>query len=532
MKELKSSQDLYESIRDDAERYWPLTTPAQREQITRHCAATLFVELKQDDIERMSSLLKIVIRDGDLALRRIISEYAPELVNRMVDDMAADPLLPQIGLASRYPVEALGDFGQAVEDLHDLVKAPLPLCAAAVLGSLSLTAQGGYDVEVEGREPIPMSLFLLSVAESGERKSAVDAAVYRYLEDMQREAQREHRKEIDELGKHETPPPDPNLMVADSTVEALQLHLRRAKYASVGLISNEAVRILAGYSLTGDARGRSLGVLSDMYDAKPTAVYRMGEGRSYMLYGRRLTVTLAGQPEIVGPFLSDPLASSQGLTGRFLVAHCERTPPHEWPGGGVCYTQGMQRLYKAQADLYRECLTCQEVDEGTRRRRVIKASTRGDKSENGLDEWKAVYQHVTYERYRSEDRALFSFWGKAADHVLRIAGVLAAAHGQEAIDAKRIRSTFRLVQWYASDMGRALDIAAISEDDKMAHQLSEWLADFGGDELTLRTIQQKGPRRIRRQRASGVRYLMERLRMAGYVTHADRDRWVILPSHR
>jgi putative DNA primase/helicase len=89
-----------------------------------------------------------------------------------------EPLRAPIPKAEPYPVEALGDvLGAAAKALHETIKAPLALCCQSVLASASLAAQAYYDVMLPWGDKKPLSLYLLTVAESGERKSDVDDVV-------------------------------------------------------------------------------------------------------------------------------------------------------------------------------------------------------------------------------------------------------------------------------------------------------------------------------------------------------------------
>ena len=72
-------------------------------------------------------------------------------------------------------MEALPDgIRSAVQEVQAFVKAPLPLVASSALGALSLAAQAYVDVERTSKLTGPVSLFLLTIADSGERKSSCD----------------------------------------------------------------------------------------------------------------------------------------------------------------------------------------------------------------------------------------------------------------------------------------------------------------------------------------------------------------------
>ncbi|EQD35366.1 hypothetical protein B1A_18326, partial [mine drainage metagenome] len=93
-------------------------------------------------------------------------------------DTAPEPLRATMKPAEVYPVDCLGGIlGAAVNAIHETTKAPLALCCQSVLAAASLAVQAHFDVELPWGEIKPLSLFLLTVAESGERKSGVDDLV-------------------------------------------------------------------------------------------------------------------------------------------------------------------------------------------------------------------------------------------------------------------------------------------------------------------------------------------------------------------
>lgn len=80
------------------------------------------------------------------------------------------PLMREIPPGAPFPMEALGPLRQAVEAVADISQAPIAIAAQSALSVASLAVQGFADVETLGGDA-PCSLFCLTIAESGERKS-------------------------------------------------------------------------------------------------------------------------------------------------------------------------------------------------------------------------------------------------------------------------------------------------------------------------------------------------------------------------
>ncbi|HMY91187.1 MAG TPA: DUF3987 domain-containing protein, partial [Nitrosomonas sp.] len=69
-----------------------------------------------------------------------------------------------------YPIDALPDvIRRAVEEVGAFVKAPTVLVASSALGSLSLACQAHVDAKRAEKLQGPTGLFLLTIADSGER---------------------------------------------------------------------------------------------------------------------------------------------------------------------------------------------------------------------------------------------------------------------------------------------------------------------------------------------------------------------------
>lgn len=97
------------------------------------------------------------------------------------------PLLREIPPGAPYPVEALGPLRAVVEAVHDISQAPAAIAAQSALTVASFATQAFANVEILGTGTSPISLFALTVAESGERKSTCDRLLMQGAKDHERE---------------------------------------------------------------------------------------------------------------------------------------------------------------------------------------------------------------------------------------------------------------------------------------------------------------------------------------------------------
>ena len=97
------------------------------------------------------------------------------------------PLLPELEKPAPYPLSALGDLiGDAAKAIVEAVQVPDALAAQSVLSAAAMAAQAHGNVQRAGQQ-IPLSLFALTVAESGDRKSAADRLALQAHQQHQRE---------------------------------------------------------------------------------------------------------------------------------------------------------------------------------------------------------------------------------------------------------------------------------------------------------------------------------------------------------
>src|SRR5690606_12334114 len=106
------------------------------------------------------------------------------------------PLVPQPDYAepiplviedadTAYPLSALGEvLGGAAQAIVDIVQVPAAMAAQSVLAAAAMAAQPHANVLRAG-QPIPLSLYLLTIAESGDRKTTADRLALRAHQQQQ-----------------------------------------------------------------------------------------------------------------------------------------------------------------------------------------------------------------------------------------------------------------------------------------------------------------------------------------------------------
>ena len=255
------------------------------------------------------------------------------------------PLMRPAGEPEAFPVHALGDIlGGAARAIVDRVQVPDAMAAQSVLATASLASQGLVDIELPTGQRRPVSCFFITIAASGERKSASDSIAtlpidkrekelrQRYQTErddyeMKREAfddqrrsiqkvknKKEREEELVALGSPPSRPLEPLLTCPEPTIEGLHRLLAEGQ-PSLGLFSDEGGQFIAGHGMSDENRLKTSAALSSLWDGDPVKRVRGGDG-VVILPGRRVSMHLMAQPDAAARWLSDPVLADQGLLSR------------------------------------------------------------------------------------------------------------------------------------------------------------------------------------------------------------------------
>ena len=112
--------------------------------------------------------------------------------------VAADapiPLFPALPKAERFPIEALGPvLSRAAAAISRKVQVPEAIAAQSVLAAAALAAQAHADVMLPYGQTRPLSLFFVTVAASGDRKSTADNEALWPIRKREKKLKEEHER--------------------------------------------------------------------------------------------------------------------------------------------------------------------------------------------------------------------------------------------------------------------------------------------------------------------------------------------------
>lgn len=434
------------------------------------------------------------------------------------------PLFREVPPSSPFPVRALGPILEpAANEMYTTIKAPLAVIAQSLLGAASLVTQGHANIGIHGRV-IALSLFLITVAESGERKSAVDDAALSailewqrqlwqvYREDLRKyrislqefqDAKKKHKKDCEDVDdmKDKTeprPPIQPIILIEEPTYEGLVKYLEDGQ-PSVGLFSDEGGRFLGGNAMSRDNVLKTLAGLSSFWDAKPgKPITRIRSvDKSLALYGRRVALHLMIQESVYSQLNQQSMCESQGFLPRCLISFPESM------AGRRSYV--MADISRAPAIVrFKQC--CNNLLDRVFPTAPLPAPQNELEpptitlSEDATSLWVQFYESIEAElgaghRFHSIRR----FGSKAPEHVLRVAGVLSVFEdpATRRIEAEYVARAIAIINYYLCERLRLEDYYSIEPALLNAQKVLDWASAKEKPGVILKELYQFGPPNVR-----------------------------------
>lgn len=459
---------------------------------------------------------------------------------------APDELRRPVPAPVPYPVEMLGPvLGPACQSLQHAIQAPDAICGASLLAAASLCTQGHGDVQIDGRR-YPLTIWTLSVAASGERKSAVDEEVMRPVReqerilaaatealvrkyesemvewDARRAGEMKRRKEgvglaaaLEALPLKPQPPLAPKLTASDFTAEGLT-KLLEIGMPSMGAFTDEAAQVFGGHGMTKETVARTAAALSKLWDNGTLDRVRVGDGAT-RLQGRRLAMHLMGQPVIVERALSDEVLVGQGFMARCLLA---------WPDS----TMGT-RLYR-QVNLLEDAALVRYNERAklllSRDLPVVHGSRNEldppqlKLSPDAYEVWRTFHDRIELGMARGGAYSTIPAWAsKAPAQAARIAGVLTLFEdpGAVEIDTEAMTRAAMLADWHLGEAVRLAGMSATPPEIRNAEALLKWAHEHGHARIYSTMALNRGPACIRDR--NNFRQAVAELERAGWACAVD-----------
>jgi hypothetical protein len=445
-----------------------------------------------------------------------------------------------------YPIDALGSLlGSAAKAIAGTVAVPLPIAAHSVLAVAAFAAQDKANIVTDGRT-IPLSLFMLTIAESGDRKSACDNVASAPLLQWQRDKLLEFVSELQDyknakdvyasehkkilaskrsanekntaLNALRSPPVplEPIAICQEPTLEGLQKSFKQGR-PSQAIFSDEGGQFFGGHAMNPDNIQKTIAGLSKYWDGAPITRTRAAPGESSTMYGRRLSIHLLVQPVIASAVLGNPLLMAQGILARFLIAEADSL------AGTRFYNSTNPYKHPAVVRFHTDITALLEQVPETSECGGLELPARS-LSPEALEVWIAAYNST--ER-QLEPGGLLELIkpvaSKAADNAIRIAGVFAVLERTNEVSAEQMNRAWMLATYYLQNALRAAQLGDASLVERDTAEILGWIKNRAGRQVTIDELQKKLTPVKHRKSVAHIRLIMSRLVDTGSMTVASQN---------
>ena len=281
---------------------------------------------------------------------------SPKLYNAIQANLQGLPYSPEKRELPPYPVESFPPvLRNVIKELHQNTQIPVALIGNVVLATTSLTCQSLIEViQPHTNMPEPCSLYLMTIAESGEGKTTINKQVmkpcYTFAAELIQKYEQQvvdYKRKLNvwtirkqalasnlrqavkkgysgeneeyEISKHAQNeplrPPRPNFIYEDTSLKALVEGL--SEHPEAGFISDEAITFFKSYLKNNP------GLLNKAWDGEMFD-FRRADGEIYHITPH-LTFSLMSQPGVFMDYIKKHGVSARasGFLSRFLFTWVE-----------------------------------------------------------------------------------------------------------------------------------------------------------------------------------------------------------------
>lgn len=433
-------------------------------------------------------------------------------------------LLPKVGKS--FPsLACLPLLKGAVDEAENNIQAPRPLIFAGALAAIAISVQGLFDVRKPIGQCVPISLMMLSIADSGERKSTAENIFFEPIREFQKRKGIAYQAELKEWGlrlkiwdtkekeiikqisklardgecskdaerrlfEHERSrplkPKQLKMLYEDSTSEALFLGLHQ-NLSSAGLVSSEGGGVLNGRALTDLSKHNAIWSGDSITVDRKTV-------ESYEVNGARLTVSIMAQKSSFDEYIrrNGEKSRGSGLWARFLVCHPRSTQGTRLLKNGTISWQHRNKFSTRLNGVLESNVAL--LKDPHRERQIINFSPEAGEM------WMGVYNSIESEiKAGGRFHQMGDHASKLADNIARVAALLHCFEGYEGdISCATLRFSVDFCLW-CSDEFYYLFLPT-PQEELDAIELDEWLlySQERGDAWVSRNyVRQYGPNKLR-----------------------------------
>ena len=290
-------------------------------------------------------------------------------------------------------------------------------------------------------------------------------------------------------------PPDVALFAEDSTAEALALDLGLGRPSS-SLWSDEAGLVIGGHAMSAGSVMRFLALLNRLWDGN-AFIQRRATRESVEIRGRRLTVSLMAQPNVVQELIGGygGLARGIGLLARFLICWPASTIGQRPYRPGDLDADALRAFDSRVTNLLSHPLPIEDEVGMVLKPPVL------DLEPAAFKIWRVCHDQAEATLGRHGEYAeLTDLGAKIAEQAARIACVMHVfEHGPVgSIPPETMQAGADIAIWHLHEARRVFGLVETDEVMRDAELLLDWLSAQNGPS-TLKHLAQCAPHRLRKK---------------------------------
>lgn len=425
-------------------------------------------------VEKQKSSETIILRPESSAGIAATPEQAAKILQKTHYD------------APKYSFKMLCGLSDVAKQVSKICQVEPEMAGQCVLATAALVTQHKANVQtLAGNKPL--SLFLLTIADSGDGKSTTEEICLRAVKKYQREQSKRYQaallsyNSIDPKEKQdEEPPMEPYLNVKDPTPEGIRRSFAEG-LPSQGAFTSEAAVILSGYGMNKENKAKTAGTYNGLWDDGEISVARSGSAR-LQLYDRRFSKHFLIQPSAVRDTLLDPILEAIGYLPRFLVAWPDNMEPRKTREMCLESIPEIQTFWNRCESLLTDVKKsdCSNLP-------ILRFSHEAQQAIS------SYFEELEVEGRTGRYKTIKSFALRATEQACRIAGVLTAFADETEISGKTMLGGICLASYSLNVWHGIIEKRQESDTSKHATKVYKWLYEQN-KEITFRTFCRHAPR--------------------------------------
>lgn len=443
---------------------------------------------------------------------------------------------------AEYPINSLPEIiKKAIQSYADYGQQPIALLANSALSNVSLSCQGLANVARDNVLISPVSMYFITVASSGERKTAADKVFGKGTEEWQEQTTKNIMPEYNRLKNEYTTwsikrkgllmmikrlatqgfetdiydgyynlmmqqepevPLLPKLKYEDITAEALSENLAKA-YPSTSIWSDEAGIFLSSPSIKKD-NTKFVALLNRLWDAQPISIHRKTTGDVF-IKDRRFTLNLMMQPLLLEQMLKkgDGINRNSGFLARTLLAYPTSTM------GNRYYKEPINKITDHLDTFHRRIKACLSNTQPVDRYGFGHIPTLTF-SKLAKEAWVNYFNYIeTAIANEYHWMSIHDLASKASENIARLSALFHLFTGKQGteITVDHIESAYQIIEWHLNEAKRIFGETKLTQVEHDAKLILDTVIAKNLVETTSREILRITPVRDKIRRDKAIKLL-------------------------